>query len=277
MKHLLLIGCLFTSLAATAQKATPVAPWFVERFKITGGYFMADNNTNVKVSNNEFLGTAVNLENDLGFDDKVNTFLAGFEWRASNRSRIDFSYTRLHRSSVHQLQKTIQFGDNTYNVNALTDSYFDTDIFRASYGYAILQGLSYEAGIMVGAHVIKSQMGIAVTGAGAGVDVKDDFDVTAPLPNAGIWAGYAITGRLAVTGDISYMSLSVNDLHGRILTGGVQVKLGIFSGLSATAGYSMMHLNLDGQRDGLLGDVDWKYNGPSISLSYAFGNKRWVN
>lgn len=278
MKHLLLLACLLSAATAlNAQQSGHYAPWFVERFKLTAGAFFPANNTDVQLSSNEFLGTNVNLEDDLGLRDQMTTFLANFQWRASARSRFDFSYYSLHRSATHQLQKTIRFGDNTYNVNGTTDGYFDSDIFRVSYGYAIFQGARYEAGVMVGAHVIKTKMGLALTGAGAELDVKDDYDVTAPLPNVGVWGGFAFSPRWAVNGDLSYMSLTVNDVSGKILTGGIGVSYRIVNGLSATAGYTGLNLHLDGEHDGLLGDVDWAFHGPQVSLSYSFGGKRWLH
>lgn len=274
MKHLLLWSCLLC-LAAQGFAQDRKAPWFVERLKVTGGYFLPFQSTGVQVSESEFLGTEVNLEDDLGFNDHIHSFNAGLQWRASARSRFDFSYNRLHRSATHQLQKTIRFGENVYQVNAETDAYFNADIFRLTYGYAILQGPRYEAGLMAGVHVIRTDMGIALTSKEQGVDVKDDYDVTAPLPNVGIWGGYAITPRLAVNGDVSYMSLTVDDVHGDILTGNIQLTYNIAKGFSAALGYSGTRVQMDGERNGLLGDVDWRYHGPSLSVSYAFGNKRW--
>ncbi|MCK7554141.1 hypothetical protein MKQ70_03600 [Chitinophaga sedimenti] len=271
MKKLLLLLCCLT--AATA--AYPQAPWFVQRFKVTGGYFLALNTTDVKVTNNELLGTKVNLEDDLGFSNQVHTFLANAQWRATSRARFDFSYYRLHRSATHQLDRTIQFGENTYQVNGQTDAYFNADIFRGSFGYAIFQGSRYEAGLMIGAHVVKTNMGIALTGAGDGLDIKDDYDVTAPMPDAGIWGGFAFAPRWALNAEASYMALKVDDINGNIFSGSVQVNYQVIPSLSAAVGYNMLHLDVDGKRNGLLGDVAWKYNGPSVSVSYSFGKKRW--
>lgn len=276
MKHLLLLACLLSSVTAIyAQQSERYAPWFVERFKVSASFFAPSNNTDVKLSNTEFLGSEVNLEDDLGFRDHINTFKADVQWRASSRSRFDFSYYRLHRSAIHQLEKTIQFGENTYNVNGTTDGYFNSDIFRLSYGYAIFQGAKYEAGLMAGVHVLKMDMGLELTSAGANLDVKDTYDVTAPLPNVGIWGGYAFSPRWAVNGDLSYMSLSIDDINGSIVTGGVNVSYRIGAGFSASAGYMGLNVNFDGERDGMLGDVDWAFHGPVVSVSYGFGGKRW--
>ncbi|WP_298708633.1 hypothetical protein [Chitinophaga sp.] len=274
MKNLLITGILLCA-ALSGYTQQRQAPPFVTPFRITGGFFLPFNTTDVQLSETELLGTEVNLENDLGFSEHINTFVANAQWRAGARSRFDFSYYRFHRSARHQLQKTIRFGENTYDVQANTDAYFNTDIFRLSYGYAIFQGAQYEVGLKAGVHVIKTEMGIALTGVGQEYDLKDDFDVTAPLPDVGIWGGYAITPRLSLQGEASYMSLTVDDVHGDILTGGVHVNYNIVKGLDAALGYTGSRIRMEGERDGLIGDVDWRYHGPSLSVSWTFGNKRW--
>ena len=124
--------------------------------------------------------------------------MAGFQWRSSSRSRFDLSYFGLNRSSDYTLQKTINFGNNTYDVNASIHAFFNTYIYRLSYGYAILSKPNYEAGLLVGAHVVKASTGITTTGQTVNATVSNDYGVTAPLPDFGVWGGFTITPRWAI-------------------------------------------------------------------------------
>ncbi|MEN9684429.1 MAG: hypothetical protein RLZZ28_215, partial [Bacteroidota bacterium] len=115
------------------------APWFVERFRLSAGFFTAVNNTNIKLGNNSgSIGTDIDFENDLGFNRQIQTFMADFQWRISRRSRVNFSYYALNRSSSYSLQKTIKFGDSTFNLNANVKGIFNNTIYRISWGYAII-------------------------------------------------------------------------------------------------------------------------------------------
>src|SRR4051812_9989965 len=51
-----------------------VAPWFVERFKISAGFFVPISNTSIEVSNKQGNnGTDIDFEDDLGFKRSAET------------------------------------------------------------------------------------------------------------------------------------------------------------------------------------------------------------
>src|SRR3954471_5046645 len=178
--------------ADSGMKPVVVAPWFVERFKISAGFFVPLSNTSIEVNSNEGNnGTEIDFEDDLGFKSTTETFLADFQWRASRRSRFDLSFYQLNRSATSTIDKDINFADSTYRANATVKGFFNTDIYRFSYGYALLAKPKYELGLMIGAHVVRANVGVGLYTPNASVTRTNDFGVTAPLPNFGIWGGYA--------------------------------------------------------------------------------------
>jgi len=194
-----------------------IAPWFVERFKLTAGFFLPVNNTSIQVGlTGKAAGTEIDFQKDLGYTQAVGTFLAGVQWRISRRSRINFSYYDINRSANHTLDKTIYFKDDTFKLNTSVHTFFNTAIYQLSYGYAILSKPKYEAGILIGTHLVGGKVGIDVNGPNAGVSKASNFGFTAPLPDLGIWGGYAFTPRLAANADIDYLSLTVGDISGSI-------------------------------------------------------------
>ncbi|MXV53238.1 hypothetical protein GS399_19910 [Pedobacter sp. HMF7647] len=254
--------------------ATP--PWWVQRFRASVGLFIPVNNTEIEVGNQQnTFGTTINFEDNLGFSKSTATFLGNFQWRASRRSRFDLSYFHVDRNSNYTLKKDVEFGDHTYPVNADVNSFFKTNIFRFSYGYALLSHPKYELGLMLGAHIVKSDVGISATGATASLGYSDDFGFTAPLPDVGIWGGYAFTNRLAFNGEISYLSLKVNDVDGQIFSYNVVVMYEVLKNFDVALGYTGLNFNVDVDKEKLHGYLKWGYNGPSLSASYAFGKKKW--
>ena len=130
---------------STQDKKVYIAPWFVEKFKISAGTFIPINNTRVQVGlTNGNAGTLVDFENDLGFKKSSGTFMADFQYRLTRRSRFDLSYYGISRSSTHTLQKNITFGEHTYNINSSVGAFFNTNIYRFSYGYSIIEKPKYE-------------------------------------------------------------------------------------------------------------------------------------
>jgi hypothetical protein len=265
-----------TATQAVAQQQKPTPPWFVERFRVSAGTFFPVNNTSVTVGNQAgTFGTTIDFEDDLGFNKNTFTFMADFQWRASRRSRFDLSYFRLARTSDHVLDRTIEFGDNTYPVNVAVNSFFNTNIFRFSYGYAIYTSPKAEAGLLIGAHIVGADVGISTAGSGGSIDLRDDFGFTAPLPNFGIWGGFAISDQWAVNAEFDYFSLTIDNIDGRILAGSLNVQYLIIPSLSVSAGFTGMNFKVDVEREHLKGNLKWGYNGPSLTANFTFGRKRW--
>lgn len=254
------------------------APWFVERFKVGVGFFGPSNNTSIRLgTSNGLLGTNIDFENDLGFERTTNTFAAHLQWRSARRSRFDLEYYQLNRSSSKTLQRTIQFGDDIYNINANVNAFFNNSIYRFSYGYAIVSKPKAELGLQLGIHTMQSSIGIALAAGGVGLSASEDFGFTAPLPNLGIWGGYALSRRLALKGDFSYLSLNTGEVSGKIVSYQAALMYRLLPKFDVTVGYSGFNFEVDATVDKQTAGVTWGYNGPSVTLSYSFGKKRWAN
>ncbi|RFM29073.1 hypothetical protein [Deminuibacter soli] len=252
------------------------APWYVQRFSLGAGFFFPLNNTQVEVSN--AAGTrhgTIDFEDDLGFSKNTGTFAANLQWRAARRSRFDLQYFTLNRSSSAILQKEIQFKDHTYPVEAEVGAYFNSDIYRFAWGLAVLSHKNYELGFSLGAHIVKVGVGLGLESNVGSVTYSDNVSFTAPLPDVGIWGGYAFSPRWAVNGEFDYLKLKVGDIDGRLLAGNVSLMFRVVKQLSITAGYSYLHFKVDVNKDKWNGFFKWGYNGPSLAAVFTFGHKNW--
>ncbi|SHM80485.1 hypothetical protein SAMN05444266_11189 [Chitinophaga jiangningensis] len=269
--------CLLLTITTHAQKKTkPSPPWYVEKYKVSAGAFFPINNTDISVgTQNGNAGTNVDFEDDLGFNRNTSTFYADLQWRASPHSRFNLTYYRVARSSTKVLQRDITFGDHTYNVNAEVDAHFNTNIYRFSYGYAFFVKPKWEAGLLVGAHIVGLNAGIGLTGNNVGANVSDDFGVTAPLPDLGVWGSYSFAKKWYLNAEFDYFSLKVNDYKGKILAYNLNVNYRAWRGLDVAVGYTGLNARVDANKEHLLGYFKWGYNGPSVTVSYSFGRNKW--
>jgi hypothetical protein len=260
------------------NKKTYPAPWFVEKFQVSAGTFMPISNAKVKVSNNSGnIGTEIDLENDLGFDRTLVTFIADFQYRLKRRSRFDLTYYRFNRNSTTRLKEDINFGDNTYLAHTIANSKFNTQIYRLSYGYSVIEKPKYELGILIGAHIVKADSEMTADTVNGVFTKKDEFGFTAPLPNLGIWGGYAFSPRFAITGEFSYLSLSVNQIRGRIIGASILFLYRVGGSLSLSLGYSGLNVKVDATKPRMTGRFIWGYNGPSLTANFTFGKKYWTH
>ncbi len=252
------------------------APWYVQKFSVSAGFFFAVNSTDVTVNApNSNRGTTVSFENDLGYLQTSPTFLGDVQWRISRRSKIELSYFGIDRSKTRTLQKSINFGDQTYDVDATVNTFFNTGVYRLSYGYAFFTGKKGEFGAMIGFHIVKASVGIGLVGQNISKSAGNDYAVTAPLPDIGLWGGYVISPRWAITGEIGYLALTINNINGRIATGNFGLTYNVVNNLRATLGYNGFNFKVSAEETHLDGSLKWGYNGPSLAITFAFGSKGW--
>ncbi|MFD2603457.1 hypothetical protein [Flavobacterium suzhouense] len=248
-------------------------PWHARRFRLMVGTFFPINNTTVKVAgNNGNIATEIDLEDDLGFQDNTTSFYANAMWRASKRSRFELEYFYLNRESSKTLEKEITFNDHTYPVNASVNAHFNTTITRFAYGYAILCKPKYEVGLLIGTHLMFIDLGMGLNTNVGSVGVSDKFKVTAPLPDLGIWSEVVITRKLGLYVNANYLSAKVDNIDGQILSYNVSLLYNVFQNLSLTAGYSGLDIDVEITKKRVNGSFDWGYNGPSLAVTYTFGN-----
>ena len=266
----------FSQNSDSTQKEKKLAPWYVERFKLTAGFFVPITNTNLQVGvEGGQAGTPINLEKDLGFDNGQLTFLANFQWRISRRSRLNLNYYNIPRSSTHTLTKDITFKDSTFHVNSTVNSFFNTAIYQVSYGYAILSKPNYEVGVMIGTHIVGGKAGISVNGTNGQASASSDFGFTAPLPDLGIWGGYAFNNKMAANLDIDYLSLTVGDITGSIFAYNILFIYKLSEKLNISLGYSGLNFKVDEVKQNVEANFKWGYNGPALGITYSFGKKSW--
>ena len=250
-------------------------PWFVEKFRVSAGIFKMFNNGSFKIDSSLGFGTEVNLENDLGFNESSNTFMGDFEWRSSQRSRFNLSYYNSKRRADHQLNRTLEIGDGTYDLNSNIYAYFNSELWRFSYGYALISKPKYEAGLLVGTHTMFSKIGIGIQGTSINFELNKNYNVTAPLLDFGIWGGYALSDDFAVKGEINYFQLQIKNVGGSILGYNFSVVYKASKNLEFSTGVSGLNFEVTAVNTLLETNIKWGYNGMTLLACYTFGTKKW--
>ncbi|WP_281633108.1 hypothetical protein [Flavobacterium luteolum] len=247
-------------------------PWHNRKFKVTAGGFFPVNNTQVQVEgNNGNIGTEIDLENDLGFSKSTVSFLGTFDWRISKRSRLGFEYFVLDRTATKTLQRDINFGDHTYPLNGSVRGTFNVQIARIAYGYAILSKPKYQAGLLIGAHVLFADLGLKLNANTQSLEYHDKFDFTAPLPDVGIWGEFVLGKRWGLYANVNYLAVKIDETDGRIISYNLSVLYNVVDNFSLTAGYTGLNFRVDTVQERLNGFLKWGYNGPTITAVYTFG------
>jgi hypothetical protein len=248
------------------------APWFVRKYEAQFGIFMPFSNTNMRVGNDKGnIGTDVDLENDLGLKTYTFSAYAMFSWHISRRSKLSLSYFYIGRSATHTLERDIQFEDTTFHAFASVNTSFKTHIGRITYSYAILSKPNYEAGVIIGSHIVNFNTKIELNSSVGDLNYKDDLALTAPLPDIGVFGGWAINDKISVNGDISYLPVSISDITVNILSYGLAFQYQPILNLGLSLSYTGLNFKLNIDGDPLNGYLKWGYHGPALTATYRFG------
>jgi hypothetical protein len=262
--------------AGNPTKTTKTAPWFVERFRLTGGFFLPVSNTDIQIGvKGGLYGTEVDFEKDLGFKAAHGTFLGDLQWRITRRSRLGLNYYNIPRNSVYRLDKEINFNGKTYPVDARVKSFFNTAIYQVTYGYAIVSRPKLELGLFLGTHLVGGKVGISLSAENIAKTTDSDYIFTAPLPDLGIWGGMAFSNRIALNFDLNYLALTIGKVSGSIFTYNLLFIYKAANKLNLSLGYAGLNFRLDVANPDVEAHFDWGYNGPAVGLTYTFGTKTW--
>jgi len=140
------------------------------------------------------VGTKIDFESDLGFDEKETLFRANGYWRFGGRGRhrVDGSFFSLSKDSSNMIGRSIQFGDKTFSISADTKAELDVKVIKADYTYMIFHGDNYEIGVSIGLFIsdIKASLEEASLGK------AESSDLTVPLPTLGLRGNVEILPRL---------------------------------------------------------------------------------
>jgi len=242
---------------------------------LTLGGFLVNFKTQAGASFGGFLGTQIDLENDLGVDNSSSTArLDGF-WRYKPKHALEFSWFALSRTGSSVLTDSIEFEDVTFEVDAAVDSRFETDWFGLGYRYSMLKTERGEAGIGIGLSTYGFNLalaGEATVDDGSGPETKAvnlEEGIVAPVPVFGIFLGYGITPRLYFQGKVALFKASISDWDVRLLD--TRLTLDYFFSRHVGVGFGLNGTDIDVARFGEDPfSVAYRQSGLLVYLSLGF-------
>ena len=202
-----LLGAVLCAPLALAQtpppaQATPAsqpapATWsgLSDRFQIDTGYFRLASDSVLRYNGPRGGSGEVNLENDLGLDDQVNTFWVDATWRVGRRHQLKLAFTRFNRDRRdYTLQRDFTWGGETYNAGLSANTSNNNSIVGGYYRFAIFRNDRFEIGPTLGIGYLKLEARIKATGTvgGPGGSESRTLDKGASIGSVtGAVGGYA--------------------------------------------------------------------------------------
>lgn len=236
---------LFAGTAALA-KPPPEQPdnLLNDSLTLQAGLVRSSNSTTLRYdSSTGTPGTEVNAEQDLGLPTHKTIGRAElmFRMRQRHRIRIGNYYLPLDRQATTTLQKTINFGDTTYNVGEVVQSELKVRMLAINYTYSFVKNDRVEIGASLGFDVVGFEAAATVA-ARLRTERKDE---SAPAPLLGLDGTGRLSSRWYLEGRVQYVKLDVHEVKGTMGTLDANALYRLNPNVTFGFGYSGFKVNVD--------------------------------
>ena len=211
---LLALPMLGAALAAQVDDATtpPSIPSpITDHLALTGGFFWGHVTTFGQFNSGKGLpGTTLTAEQDLGLTDQVYQPRIELMFRLQKRGRLRVNFFDLRRSGEKQLDRKIQFGDQTFLADETVQSTINWRQMDLTYTYSFLRGERYELGAGMGVHLLEAQATAQIPS----TPQRADYSQAGPFASVALDGTYLIDRHWAFSARAQYLHVSVGNFSG---------------------------------------------------------------
>ncbi len=223
-------------------------------------------------------GSEIDLEEDLALDSNLQYAFLKLDYRFNSKHKLSVTYSPYSRSSFVELERDIQYGNDTYFAGALIDSESKNAIYDIEYAYALGGDQSDQFELIAGVYYLRSEYSLLAEGvidrAGTGESYVDDYfrrdSANVPVPLVGFRYLSPFYNNWYFTGSLRYFTANLNDVDSEVLTAFSSIEY--MPSTNWSAGLSLYYfetdVNLDTNR--FNGAFSWRYTGLNAFVRFNF-------
>jgi outer membrane protein len=211
-------------------------------------------------------GDELDLEDFLGVADRETVIQFDALFRVAYYHRLELGYFELQRRSPTELERDIEFGDQTFLAGTTVETLSDSRLLRLGYSYSLMRDNQKELGVTAGLSYSRFEVKLNADETQQAERVR----VEAPLPTMGVFGSVALGTSWRLGADIQLFALDFDRYDGFIsyLSLGLDRKFGdVFN---AGIGYNFYGMRLKAKDEDLRGTLRIRYHGPKVFLSANF-------
>jgi hypothetical protein len=239
-----------------------------DRFRVTVGAFRPSINSNIRLDSSTLLaGTSVDLEDDLALEDSSTLLSVEGIWRITKRFSIEGSYFELGRSGSSTLNQQLDFGNQTFALNADVDTALNTDIASLALQYSFWHGEKLDLAASVGAYLMRIEASMDST---SPAGISESFSGDSPLPLIGLRAAYNFTSWMSLDLKGRYFGANIADVDGSMTNLLAGLQFSPFEHLGLGIGYEYFEIDITSENPDLPGKFLIEYSGPKLYMTLQF-------
>jgi hypothetical protein len=236
--------------AAPAIGQDPVE--LLERFSVVLGGSWVEADSAIRLDSEGLdLGTEIDFEDDLGFDDSEVLPSLGLELQLGRRHRLMASWQDLDRESSTRIVRDIEFGDEVFPIDVEVAASFDVIDYRLGYSYWPIRKDRTAFGVGLGVRVLDISVGLEVEE----LELVEEREVTGPLPFLDLQLRQALGSRLRLLAELGVLAVEVDNLSGEQLLARIGIEHMTFQSFSFGGAFALSNVDTDVEERGFHGEV----------------------
>ena len=258
--------------AANAAEGNPLAA----RFIVDTGWFLMSTDTRVRLDGETpgERGTEVNYDDTFGLGD-FDRFRVDALWRIANRHVLRGMYFENNRSSTRNIEREIEFGDETYPVGASVTAGSDLTVIQLLYDYAFLRRDNYELAGGIGLHMLDAGLSLAATlttqGGAVTRSAVEEASTDVPLPVLGLRGVWRLPHNFYVSAQVQYFYVEFDPYSGSLTDLMATLVWQATDHFGIGVGYNDFGFRFDiDDEDKFNGRLRWRYGGVVAFASFMF-------
>ena len=242
---------------------------YPDKFKIVlGSYFIQDTNTEISINSSVGnIGTVIDMERDLGTEDKLSVPRIDGYYRFNDKHRLEFGWFNIKRQGTKTISLEITVGDEIFTANDVVESKVDTTFLKLAYAYSFYKSPKVELSFIAGLNI----MDYSVVMDNKTTGRVETADVTAPLPVFGLSLDYAISPRWLVHYKFEsfYIELD-NEIRGSLVDAQLGIEYRVLKNMGIGLGFNRFALDAKVKASSYSGGVADLYRGVNLYVSAYF-------
>ena len=242
-------------------------------FYIGLGTYIVNSDTEVSLNGEGGQGTRVDWDRTFGGGD-VTRFRLDGQWRFADRHKARFMWFSSSRDATRTFEEDIEWGDETFPVDARVRGEFSFDVYELAYEYAFLRRENYEVSGSFGLHYTELELTMSAKAESSGGtltrDISQSGNIGAPLPVIGLRGQWALPYNLWIDAGAQYFQISIDEYDGNLTDLRATITWQPKTWLGIGLGYNQFSVDVDVEKDRFNGSLDWTYKGPMLFYSASF-------
>lgn len=245
----------------------PIASPITDHFALRAGFLWGSVDTFGRFDSAKGVeGTPFTAERDLGLTDQARQIDVEIIFRIEERSRLRVNFLDTRRGAEKDINRTIQYGDQTFLVNNPVQSEFDWRQMDLTYTYSFLHRERYELGAGLGIHLIEADANAKIPG----TSQFADFSGAGPFATLALDGTWLIAKHWALSARAQYLRLTIGSIGGMMGQYHTDLQYRWRRDLAFGLGYTLRKTELDVRNADPSGVMRLRIDGPELFARLSF-------